>query len=908
MSAWRSPLLFFGFVLILIAAAALFAPLFVDWNSYRAQFEDYGRKLTGRDVTIAGQIEARLFPWPVLVLNQVTIANREGAHRVNLMEARRIEMGMSLAPLISGQVEVDSIAIDTPVLALERLATGAASWTIEPEQAVAALIDPDRVAVSEISISNATVFIGDHRRAGLDRIDKLTGTLSAPALSGPWRMRATASHRGAPFEITLTTGKLNRGEATRVGLRIAPVEGAGMIYSFDGEVARPQGKNVKGAIRIAPAPGSRANGDAEIGLRPFQVKADIESDFDSVSLSNIEAAPISSLEPGNFITGAARIDLGARVVVQAGLSTARLDLDQIVGRTARDLMHSGDAFEALGRFLAAMPERLELHVDMAASSVVVGGETIEASRLDVELSHGRLRIEEFTTALPGQTRARFAGLVVFSDGEPLMSGDIGVDSGSLRDFVVWAVPEQRRTIEQLWTGHRGRLALEAKLDVATHGVRLSELSASLDEGTFTGSLSSQTGTDAGLALRIDADRLDLDRYLPRGLDLADDSGLAMTLVDLLGEAMTLGDFLLTTQAAELRFHGVEAQDIAIDIAANENGLELRTVEIGRVGAARMDVSGLLRFPGEGVAGSIDALIDAEDPRDLLRLLGAFGPDGQVEPAWAQALGPLDVRLIAEASAEGPVTTASMALTGTAGEASATVEGRFRGEPAKWQEGEIELAGEIDARTSPLLAALTGLELKAGPDRPSRLPGIMNATMNATLAGSLRSGLATTLEAEVFGTRGRFVGTVREATTLEAEGRVAVLAEDAAELLALAGVPDDDQGPEPRMFSAESDIGYDGRGLRLSSLTGMASGTAFRGDITFAFEPVTRPGNWRCPGCWGPFCCRATAAGTRFPAISPPPSRSWTPISSLPPIAWRCCPMSRSGPRSSTSRPAAMTLY
>jgi hypothetical protein len=71
--------------------------------------------------------------------------------------------------------------------------------------------------------------------------------------------------------------------------------------------------------------------------------------------------------------------------------------------------------------------------------------------------------------------------VLFSDGEPLMSGDISVDSVSLRDFVVWAVPEQRRAIEQLWTGHRGRLALEAKLDMATRGVRLSEVRASFDE-------------------------------------------------------------------------------------------------------------------------------------------------------------------------------------------------------------------------------------------------------------------------------------------------------------------------------------------------------------------------------------------------------------------------------------------
>ncbi len=88
MSAWKSPLLFIGFVLIAAAAAALFAPLYVDWNTYRAEFEDYGRQVTGRAVTIRGPIEARLFPWPVLVLNEVKIANLEGTLAANLMEAR----------------------------------------------------------------------------------------------------------------------------------------------------------------------------------------------------------------------------------------------------------------------------------------------------------------------------------------------------------------------------------------------------------------------------------------------------------------------------------------------------------------------------------------------------------------------------------------------------------------------------------------------------------------------------------------------------------------------------------------------------------------------------------------------------------------------------------------------------
>ncbi len=834
MSAWRSPLLYLGFVLIVIAAAALVAPLLVDWNSYRAQFEDYGRKLTGRDVTIVGPIEARLFPWPVLVLHQVKIANNaHGTRMANLMEAKRIEMGMSLAPLISGQIEVDSIALDGPVFAFERLASGVANWSIEPERSLAAMFDPDRVAVSEVSISNGTVFAADHRRGEVARLDKFTGTLSAPALSGPWRMRATANHGGSPLEITVTTGKLKPGEAARVGLRVAPVGGAGMVYSFDGEVARREGKSVKGALKISPTLPAGGKGDAETGFRPFNVKADIEADYDTVALSNIEASPAFTSDPGNFITGAATIELGSRVVVRTALSVARLDLDYIAGPRGRELVRSGAAFEGLGHLMSAVPEGLELHADVAASSVFVGGETLDASRLKFELGPERLRIEEFTTAMPGQTRTRFSGVIVPGEGEPLMSGDLSFDSVSLRDFVVWALPEQRSAIERVWSGARGRLVLESKLDLTPRTLRLSSVRTTFDDATITGSLGFQRQPQPGLAVRLHADRVDLDRYLPRGLgEQAGESGLAMTLIDVIGQAMTLGDFEFTAQAGQLRFHGVEAQDVTIDLGASENGVEMRTVEIGRVGAARMEVAGLLRFPGEGVSGSMNALIDAQDPRGLLRLLGVFGPEGDAEPAWVKALGPLDVRLIAEASAEERITTAAMVLNGTAGGASASVEGRFHGDHARWQQGEIELVGEMEARSSTLVAAITGLQLPLDVDKPTRLTG--------SLSGSLSRGLATSVSAGLFGAHGQFAGTIRKAaTTLEAEGRAAVLAQEAAGLLTIVGVPADSLSPLAQVISAESEIRYDAGGLQLSGLSGTAGGAAFSGDLNVMFEPVRR---------------------------------------------------------------------
>jgi hypothetical protein len=820
MSAWKSPLLFIGFVLIAAAAAALFAPLYVDWNTYRAEFEDYGRQVTGRAVTIEGPIEARLFPWPVLVLNDVKIANLEGTLAANLMEAGRIEMGMSLAPLMSGQIEVDTVAVDSPVFAFERLASGAASWTIEPDESLPALIDPDRVLVSEISITNGTVLAADHRREGMARIDELAGTLSAPSLSGPWRLRGSASHAGSPFEINLSTGKLVTGEALRVGLRISPAAGAGVIYSFDGELARPEGKSLKGAVKIIPTR-ERDAPAAESGIPRFEVKADVEGDFDAVALTGIEASPAFSTDPGNFITGAARIDLGQRIAIEAKLSTARIDLGRMLGRHGRAVMQSDGAFEALAQFLARTPEALDLRVDLSAASVVVGGDTLDASRLSFALDSERLRIEDFTTAMPGQTRTRLSGLLVYGGGEPMMSGDVSIESVSLRDFVEWAAPDRRRAISEVWLGSRGRLMLEARLDVSSgRGVRLSEVEATLDDARISGSLNSQGGPDPRFAVRIDADRLDLDRYMPRGLgDRAGtgfgSSGLAAAVAELVGQAMTLGEVQLTAGAGELRFHGVEAKDIAIDIGADENVLELRTVEIGQVGAARLDVTGLVSFAGDALEGSVSAIVDAEDPRALLRLLGAFGPEERNRTGVGRGAGAARRQAHRRGQRRGRRHDCGHGAHRQRRRGNAALEGRFRGERANWQEGEIELSGEMDAKSSALLAAITGLQLYERLRPPDAGVGSVSPERCAT-------GLRPRSRRRCSAPRGSLPAPSGKAQrTIEAEGRVAVLAEDAAELFAIVGVPADDLSPIAQVLAAESEVTYDGRGLRLPTLSGTA---------------------------------------------------------------------------------------
>jgi len=68
MKLWKSPVFYFGIALILAVAAAFIAPFIIDWGSYRTAIEDYGTKMTGRQVTVSGDISGRLFPWPKLTI------------------------------------------------------------------------------------------------------------------------------------------------------------------------------------------------------------------------------------------------------------------------------------------------------------------------------------------------------------------------------------------------------------------------------------------------------------------------------------------------------------------------------------------------------------------------------------------------------------------------------------------------------------------------------------------------------------------------------------------------------------------------------------------------------------------------------------------------------------------------
>ncbi|HEY5598833.1 MAG TPA: AsmA family protein, partial [Kiloniellales bacterium] len=65
-------------VLVLLVAAVLIAPSFVDWNAYKDRIAAEVHAATGRELAIDGNISLALLPAPALSVEIVRLANAAG--------------------------------------------------------------------------------------------------------------------------------------------------------------------------------------------------------------------------------------------------------------------------------------------------------------------------------------------------------------------------------------------------------------------------------------------------------------------------------------------------------------------------------------------------------------------------------------------------------------------------------------------------------------------------------------------------------------------------------------------------------------------------------------------------------------------------------------------------------------
>ena len=149
-------------LLIIIVLAAVAIIILIDPNDYKPEISEAVEKATGRELTIEGDLEYRLFPWLAVETGAFTLGGRT-AQEQPLLKAQSVSASVRLLSLFSGTPQLGTIALDGLHINLITDANGKTNYddllesSAQPSQPAPDTSDEPAIAFSDIAITNAVI-------------------------------------------------------------------------------------------------------------------------------------------------------------------------------------------------------------------------------------------------------------------------------------------------------------------------------------------------------------------------------------------------------------------------------------------------------------------------------------------------------------------------------------------------------------------------------------------------------------------------------------------------------------------------------------------------------------------------------------------------------------------------------
>lgn len=187
-------------LLVLLLALSLFVLTF-DANRYKPQISEQVAKVTGRTLSIEGDISLSLFPWIGLSIHRVALANAQGFGPDPFARLEALDVKVKLMPLLQQQLRVDKVRLQGLYLSLQRAKDGSNNWSdlSRPSAAKTPVESTEQKQESEatpamglaalmvngVEIGDATLLWQDDSAnisARLDKVNLETGAIRANAI------------------------------------------------------------------------------------------------------------------------------------------------------------------------------------------------------------------------------------------------------------------------------------------------------------------------------------------------------------------------------------------------------------------------------------------------------------------------------------------------------------------------------------------------------------------------------------------------------------------------------------------------------------------------------------------------------------------------------------------------------
>ena len=302
--------IFAGIIVLLIIGLGIFIATF-DVNQYKGEIIKVVEEQTGRDFDVAGDLSLGVSLIPTIKVDGVKLGNAAWGSAPEMIAVKSFEMQVGLVPLLSGDIRISRLTLDTAEILLETNKDGIGNWEFKPATEKAAPEKTEKkeaakIDVNEINIKNSSLTYKDGKTGEIQSVKIENFIVEGSAFSQSLKIVLAAVYNGIPVSIDGSIGSL----ASLTDNEKFPID---VTAKVDDAIAKIKG--------VVDKPKTFEGADIQIdfkanSLKPFSILSGKElPDIGAIALTGrvTESKGIYSLESVNVQALDAQIAVDGKV-------------------------------------------------------------------------------------------------------------------------------------------------------------------------------------------------------------------------------------------------------------------------------------------------------------------------------------------------------------------------------------------------------------------------------------------------------------------------------------------------------------------------------------------------------------------------------------------------------------------
>lgn len=378
------------------AAAAIVAPIAISARLTETAIAERLSSWTGGQVSLQGQAEVTLLPWPTIAVTEVVIPGRRGAKDPPLATIASLEASLQLLPLLAGQLKPRTLTLVEPhihLVADGNEAEDSKAGAFRSNAALENLLSgAGAFRPGEVVIRNGAV---SYHSRGTERTEEIAAAELHVAWQDPRHPAAISGSFEWNRKLVEFDAVLDRPQA------VVSDSGSNLHLTLRAEPAQDlmeDHRGIRGAIREGDHAPLRFYdvlrwATAAAAIDPFEVTGTVRAGENEYSLSD---ATLASGDVSAEFGFAVRLD-GRRPLVRASVAFDELRL----GRHLRAAIPKDLARLRALPVSADWLDDADADLRISATKIGLGGLEIGKTALNATVREGRMTLRLEETALAG---------------------------------------------------------------------------------------------------------------------------------------------------------------------------------------------------------------------------------------------------------------------------------------------------------------------------------------------------------------------------------------------------------------------------------------------------------------------------------------------------------------------------